>query len=95
MRGKIKVMAYSDIQLRVFARNNALPLANITRITERRKTDGMGAATIYRLPNWYQCPKADEIAAEWTHHGGTFVNVPDSVVLGRTKMQFTPKHHGR
>jgi hypothetical protein len=91
MRGKIKVMAQNAIQLRVFARNNAIEINNITVICKIVRLTGVSGCPLYLLPGWEHNNHAGTLANEWVKRGGTLVKVLDQVVLGRKKMTFTPK----
>jgi hypothetical protein len=91
MRGKIKVMARNAIQLRVFARNNAIEISNITVIRKIVRLTGVSGCPLYLLPGWDEHDQAPKLANEWVKRGGTLVKVLDLVVLGRKKMTFRPK----
>ena len=92
MRTKIKVMARDDVQLRVFARNNAIPLEHIARVMRADEVRRVVPGVLFCLPACDACSDADAIRREWSQRGGRFVDVPVTVVLGREKMEFSPKH---
>ena len=92
MRGKIKVMARNVIQLRVFARNNAIEMTDITVICKIVRLTGVSGCPLYLLPGWDENnDQAPKLSNEWVKRGGTLVKVLNSVVLGRKKMTFIPK----
>jgi hypothetical protein len=89
MRPKIKVMARDDVQLRVFARNNAIPSEKLARLKDMDSAQNLKPDVVYCLPKWEEFSASAEMAREWKRRGGRFVNVPVAVVLGRAKMKFT------
>lgn len=91
MRPKIKVLARDDVQLRVFARNNAIPTEKVTRIIEARQAQELKPDFVFCLPKWTAMMGARKIGEEWKRRGGKLVDVPVAVVLGREKMVFVTK----
>lgn len=86
----ILVACHTHIQLDLFLSNNGILRNQVQRVVHEKDVRGYipEGTKFYRLEGWEQSrPPLFDAMRLWKYRGGTFIDVPEGVVLGRAKLK--------